>query len=92
MVRRIRVARTMSTDPARIARLDTHGQGLVVGAPANLTLVDPTRRVRVDASRSESLSRNNPWHGRTLHGAVHSTYLRGVRTACHGKPAPKEHS
>ncbi len=78
------VARVMSTAPARIARLGDQGQGVVAGAPANLTLVDPTRRVTVDAALSQSLSRNNPWHGRELEGAVHLTMLRGRVTAREG--------
>ncbi|MGO0576270.1 dihydroorotase [Ornithinimicrobium panacihumi] len=78
------VARTMSGAPARIARLDTQGQGVVAGAPANLTLVDPTRTTTVDRALSRSLSRNNPWHGRQLTGGVHMTILRGRVTAREG--------
>ncbi len=78
------VARAMSTAPAHIARLRAQGQGVTVGAPANLTLVDPTRETTVDAARSRSLSRNNPWHGRSLVGAVHLTMLRGRVTAREG--------
>jgi dihydroorotase len=78
------VARVLSQAPARIARLTNQGQGIVVGAPANLTLVDPDRTVTVDAALSKSLSRNNPWHGRELTGAVHLTMLRGRVTAREG--------
>ncbi|PZU47465.1 MAG: dihydroorotase [Arsenicicoccus sp.] len=78
------VARVMSSAPARIARLAGHGQGLQVGAPANLTLVDATRVHTVDRALSRSLSRNNPWHGRRLTGAVHLTMLRGQVTAREG--------
>ncbi|GGK74217.1 dihydroorotase [Ornithinimicrobium pekingense] len=78
------VARAMSSAPARIARLGTQGQGVVAGAPANLTLVDPDRQTTVDATLSRSLSRNNPWHGRDLVGAVHLTMLRGRVTAREG--------
>ena len=74
------VARTMSSAPARIARLADQGQGVTAGAPANLTLVDPTRTTTVDRARSRSLARNNPWHGRQLTGAVHLTMLRGAVT------------
>jgi len=81
------VARVMSTNPARIARLASHGQPLQVGAPANLTLVDPSAVVTVDRSASLSLSRNNPWHGHTLRGAVHATVLRGHHTAHKGAVA-----
>ncbi|MDQ3528048.1 MAG: dihydroorotase [Actinomycetota bacterium] len=78
------VARVMSTAPAGIAGLSDQGQGLDVGAPANLTLVDPGREVTVDARTSQSLSRNNPWHGHRLTGGVHLTMLRGLVTAREG--------
>lgn len=79
------VARVMSTAPARIGGLDAeHGRPLAVGEPANLTLVDPTATWTVDAAASQSLSRNNPWHGRTLTGAVVATLLRGVPTVLEG--------
>ncbi|HLS40063.1 MAG TPA: dihydroorotase [Ornithinicoccus sp.] len=74
------VARVMSTAPARIGGLTTQGRGLEPDAPANLVLVDPDRTVTVDAANSRSLSRNNPWHGRELTGAVHLTMLRGQVT------------
>ncbi|GGO91683.1 dihydroorotase [Nocardioides phosphati] len=79
------VARVLSVNPARIAGLDGHGRELAVGAPANLTLVDPSAKVTVDRDASVSLSRNNPWHGRELTGAVHATYLRGNATVMEGK-------
>ncbi|MGD8149108.1 dihydroorotase [Ornithinimicrobium sp. Y1694] len=78
------VARVMSSAPARIARLDDQGQGITAGAPANLTLVDPDRAQTVDRTLSKSLSRNNPWHGLELTGAVHLTMLRGRVTAREG--------
>ncbi len=78
------VARAMSTRPARIAGLNGHGRPLEEGEPATLTLVDPEQRITVDAATSRSLSRNNPWHGRTFTGAVHTTLLRGHRTVSKG--------
>jgi dihydroorotase len=74
------VARVMSTTPARIGRLEGQGLPIEVGNPANITLVDPDREVTVDAVTSLSRSRNNPWHGRTFHGAVHATIFRGRLT------------
>ncbi|MFT4082269.1 MAG: dihydroorotase [Nocardioides sp.] len=74
------VARVMSTNPATIAGLDGHGRPIAVGEPANLTLVDPAAAFVVDRDDSLSLSRNNPWHGRSLTGRVIGTFLRGVRT------------
>ena len=79
------VARVMSANPARIAGLDGHGRSLAVGEPANITLIDAGAEVTVDRDASVSLSRNNPWHGRTLTGAVHATLLRGVPTVLEGK-------
>jgi dihydroorotase len=79
------VARVMSANPARIAGLEGHGRNLAVGEPANITLVDPQAQVTVDRDASMSLSRNNPWHGRSLTGTVHATLLRGVPTVLEGK-------
>ena len=53
---------------------------------ANLVLVDPTASVSVDRDTSQSLSRNTPWHGQRLTGAVHTTILRGAVTARGGEP------
>jgi dihydroorotase len=75
------LADRMSVAPARIAGLSNHGQPVVVGAAANLVLVDTEANRTVDASASKSLSRNNPWHGMTFTGAVHTTILRGRVTA-----------
>ncbi|HEX5525487.1 MAG TPA: amidohydrolase family protein, partial [Pedococcus sp.] len=78
------VARVMSENPARIAGLSHHGQPLAAGSPGNVTLVDPSADVTIDRDSSLSLSRNNPWHGLTLRGAVHATVLRGRVTALKG--------
>ncbi|SNC59269.1 dihydroorotase [Kytococcus aerolatus] len=80
------VARVMSSAPARIARLDElpgarrQGAGLVEGAPAHVTLVDPEAARTIDREASLSRSRNNPWHGQTFHGAVVATLRAGRAT------------
>ena len=72
------VARVMSTNPARIAGLPDHGS-LDVGTPAHVVLVDPSAAVTVDRADSVSLSRNNPWHGRSLTSrVVHTVYAGRV--------------
>lgn len=81
------VAQVMSVRPARIAGLVGHGRPIAVGEPANLTLVDPSATVTVDRDASMSLSRNNPWHGRHLTGAVHATVLHGLPTVLKGELA-----
>jgi dihydroorotase len=69
----------ISWQPARIAGLDAHGHGLPIeaGNPANLCVIDPEVKWVVDAERSASKSRNNPWAGRKLTGRVRHTVLRG---------------
>ncbi|KNX37313.1 dihydroorotase [Luteipulveratus halotolerans] len=79
------VAAAMSSRPAAIAGLREQGRPLAVGEPANLVLLDPAAEVTVDRERSQSLSRNNPWHGRALKGRVHSTFLRGRATYFDGE-------
>ena len=58
---------------------------LEAGEPANLVLVDPDAAWTVDRAASHSLSRNNPWHGRTLPAPVVATFLRGECTAYRGR-------
>lgn len=77
----------MSVAPARIAGLTDHGRAVEAGAPANLVLVDTEATRTVDATASKSLSRNNPWDGMSLTGAVHTTILRGRVTARDGETA-----
>ncbi len=80
------VARVMSRAPARIAGIDDqHGRPIAPGEPANLTLVDPHARRVVEAEDSVSLSRNNPYAGRELVGAVVATFLRGEATVLDGE-------
>jgi dihydroorotase len=72
----------LSWQPARIARLTVeHGgdQGgpVAAGQPANLCVIDLSRRWEVDPARSASRSRNTPWAGRTLTGRVRHTVFRG---------------
>jgi dihydroorotase len=78
------VARVMSANPARIAGLEAQGRTLDEGEPANLTLIDPAASITVDRATSVSLSRNNPYHGRTFTGAVRATLLRGTPTVLEG--------
>jgi len=71
------VADRMSYAPARLARLAGQGRPVAVGEPANLTLVDPTARARVDREATASRSRNNPYAGLTLPDPVRLTVWAG---------------
>ncbi len=74
------VADRMSHAPARVASLSGQGRPLTPGEPANLVLIDPDRTATVDKAQSKSLSRNNPYDGRTLPDPVEATFLRGRAT------------
>ncbi|MGD8214427.1 dihydroorotase [Aestuariimicrobium sp. Y1814] len=74
------VAQKMSHAPARIGGLAHQGRPLAVGEPANLVLVDPSRRSVVDREASLSKGRNNPYHGRDLPDPVVATWWRGRQT------------
>lgn len=77
------VARVMSTNPARIAGMHDHGS-LDLGTPAHVVLVDPSASVTIDRADSVSLSRNNPWHGRSLTSRVVHTVYGGRVTVSDG--------
>ena len=79
------VAERMSVAPARIGRLQDQGRPIEVGAPANITLYDPSVRTAVDPGSYASKSRNTPYEGLTLPGRVVATLLRGRPTVLDGK-------
>ena len=79
------VAERMSTNPARIGRVDTHGHEIAVGSPANLAIVDADARWIVDPATLASRSRNTPYAAREMHGRVVATFLRGHATVLDGK-------
>jgi dihydroorotase len=81
------VARVMSQAPAAIGRVAEHGRPLAEGEPANLVLVDPAARWRVDAGQMATQGRNTPFAGRELPGRVVATFLRGHPTVLDGELA-----
>ncbi|CAB4867375.1 unannotated protein [freshwater metagenome] len=74
------VAERMSVAPARIAGYADHGQEIAVGSFANLTVLNPTLKSRVDRDRVASRSRNTPFHGIELPGVVIATFFKGKAT------------
>jgi dihydroorotase len=79
------VADRMSVRPALIGRLAGHGGRLAAGAPANLTLVDPSAAWTVEPAALASKSRNTPFAGRTMPVSVVATVLRGRLTVRDGE-------
>ncbi len=70
----------MSSKPAQIGRYADHGKALDKGAPAHVTVINPTAINRVDRDRVSSRSRNTPFHGMELQGLVIATIYGGKLT------------
>ncbi|RZB36203.1 MAG: dihydroorotase [Desulfobacteraceae bacterium Eth-SRB2] len=64
----------MSTNPARILGLEN---GLLIGRPADITIIDPERLYRVNADNFRSLSRNTPFNGWDMKGKAILTMVEG---------------
>ena len=70
-----RLIEMFTTEPARLLRLDRGT--LSVGAPADVTLIDPGLEWTVDKEQSFSRSRNTPFHGWELKGRAVRTIVAG---------------
>lgn len=64
----------MSTNPARILGLEN---GLLIGRPADITIIDPERSYRVNADNFRSLGRNTPFNGWDMKGKAVLTIVEG---------------
>jgi len=72
----VRLIEMYTLEPAKLLRLEAGT--LSVGAPADVTLIDPDLEWTVKIDKFESASRNSPFDGRELKG-------RAVRTMVGGK-------
>ncbi|MFI0431585.1 MAG: dihydroorotase [Candidatus Nanopelagicales bacterium] len=79
------VAERMSAAPARISGIADQGRPLAAGEPANVVLVDPAATTVVSGAASASRSRNTPYEGMELPGAVVATFYRGRPTVLAGE-------
>ena len=70
-----RLVELMSTNPARILSLP--GGTLSVGSVADITILAPDMKVRIDASALRSRSKNTPFDGWELRGGVAATLVGG---------------
>jgi allantoinase len=75
-IRLAEVVRWMATAPADRAGLAGKGR-IEVGADADLTVLAPDESFVVDVSRLHHKNRVSAYAGRTLHGVVRRTFLRG---------------
>jgi dihydroorotase len=70
-----RLVELLSVNPARIIHVP--GGSLSEGAPADITIIAPETTVVVDPGRMRSKSRNTPFGGWELRGAVAATMVGG---------------
>jgi dihydroorotase len=75
LIRLSRMIELMSVNPARILRIP--GGTLSAGAPADITILAPDLKTRIEASRLRSRSKNTPFDGWELRGGVAATIVGG---------------
>ncbi len=80
------IVAALSWKPAEIAGLhERHGRDIEAGAPANLTVFDPTCEWEVVPAQLASKSHNTPYVGVPLRGRVRHTILAGNLTVHDGR-------
>jgi len=70
-----RLVELLSVNPARV--LNVPGGSLAEGAPADISILAPDMAVTIAAASMRSLSKNTPFDGWTLRGAVAATIVGG---------------
>ena len=68
------IIRKMSTQPAQIVNIDN---GLKIGRPADITVINPDLPHVVDAGAFQSKSRNTPFQGWKVKGKAVMTIVGG---------------
>lgn len=85
-----RLAQLLSENPARRMGLWPQKGGLVIGADADLVILDPRREWRVDEAALVSAAGWSPYHGRDVVSSIDAVLVRGLkvfqRGAVVGKP------
>jgi dihydroorotase len=74
-IRLTRMIELLSTNPARILRIA--GGTLSEGAPADVTILAPDLKVRIEARSLRSRSKNTPFDGWEMRGGVAATIVGG---------------
>ncbi|MCA9621099.1 MAG: dihydroorotase [Myxococcales bacterium] len=75
---RVSLARFVDSLTAAAAKVvGLESPSLRVGAPADLVLIDPNRRQRIEAARLKTKSANSPFVGKELEGTVDLTMVGG---------------
>ncbi len=71
-----RVIELLSSNPAKIARLEGRGS-LAVGSHADVTIFNPKKKWKFDGEKSKSKARNTPFDGWQFTGRVVATIVGG---------------
>ena len=74
-IRLSRLVELLSVNPARI--LNVPGGTLSEGAPADITIIAPDLKVKIEAAKLRSRSKNTPFDGWELRGGVAATLVGG---------------
>ena len=75
-IRLMDLVKLLSTNPARIVGLK--GKGILKpGSDADITIFDPSEKIKVDPARFRSKGRNSPFAGWNLKGRVKCTIVAG---------------
>ena len=74
-IRLSRMVELLSVNPARI--LSVPGGSLSEGAPADITIIAPDLKVKIEAGKLRSRSKNTPFDGWELRGGVAATLVGG---------------
>lgn len=73
----VELAQKLSANPAQIMGLAPRKGAIQVGADADLAILHPTHRIRVDPATMETNADWNPFEGRDLAGFARTTLSRG---------------
>jgi dihydroorotase len=74
-IRLSRMVELLSVNPARILKVP--GGTLSEGAPADITIIAPDLKVKIEAAKLRSRSKNTPFDGWELRGGVAATLVGG---------------
>ncbi|MFI5860577.1 allantoinase AllB [Streptomyces sp. NPDC051546] len=80
------VVRWMSAAPAALAGLASKG-AIEAGRDADFAVLAPEETFTVDPAHLHHRNQVTAYAGKTLHGVVKSTWLRGAQIADHGTPS-----
>ncbi len=86
-----RLIAMMTIEPARLLRLEERGVGrLGTGLPADITVIDPQRRWKIDPASFKSRSRNCPFAGWSVKGGIQEVFVGGRRALAAGSLSPTD--